>query len=78
MHPLYGALSLPYVPVQVSRGALVAHRYTYVTPRFGASQYRRTFILLSVYLWNNLLTLYSMVGDCRVLIKSWADAFLLT
>ena len=29
MHPLNGALPGPYVPVRVTRGALVAHRYTY-------------------------------------------------
>ena len=29
VHPLNGALPGPYVPVQVTRGALVAHRYTY-------------------------------------------------
>ena len=29
MHPLNGALPGPYVPVQVTRCALVAHRYTY-------------------------------------------------
>ena len=28
MHPLSGALPGPYVPVWVTRGALVAHRYT--------------------------------------------------
>ena len=28
VHPLNGALPLPYVPVRVTRGALVAHRYT--------------------------------------------------
>ena len=30
MHPLYGALTVPYVPVRVTRGALVTHRYTYM------------------------------------------------
>ena len=29
MHPRYGALPGLYVPVLVTRGALVAHRYTY-------------------------------------------------
>ena len=33
VHPLNGALPGPYVPVQVTRGALVAHRYTYAPPR---------------------------------------------
>ena len=54
MHPLNDALPSPYVPVRVTRGALVAHRYTYAPPRFRTSQYRRTFVLLSVCLWNDL------------------------
>ena len=54
MHPLNGALSESYVPVRVTRGALVAHLYTYVPPRCRTSQYRRTFIHLSVSLWNDL------------------------
>ena len=29
MHPLYGALPVPSVPVRVSRDTLVVHRYTY-------------------------------------------------
>ena len=28
MHPLYGALPVPYVPVWVTHGAVIAHRYT--------------------------------------------------
>ena len=28
MHPLSGALPLPYVPARVIRGALVAHRHS--------------------------------------------------
>ena len=28
MHPLCGALPVPYVPVRVTRGALIVHRYT--------------------------------------------------
>ena len=54
MHPLYDDLPVPYVPVQVTRGPLIAHRYTYAPPRCRTSQYRRTFIPLSVYLWNDL------------------------
>ena len=37
MHPLYAALSVPYVPVRVTRGA-IAHRYTYAPPRCRTSQ----------------------------------------
>ena len=32
MHPLCGALPVPYVSVRVTRGALNAHRYTYAHP----------------------------------------------
>ena len=54
MHPLNDALPGPYVPVLVTRGALVPHRSTYEPPRCRTSQYRRTFVLLSVSLWNDL------------------------
>ena len=54
VHPLNGARSGPYLPVRVTRDALVANRYTYAPPRCRTSQYRRTFILLSVSLWNDL------------------------
>ena len=54
VHPLNGALPGPYVPVRVTRGALVAHRYIYAPPRCRTSQYSRTFISLSVSLWNDL------------------------
>ena len=54
VHPLNGARPGLYVPVQVTRGALVAHRYTYAPPRCRTSQYSRTFIVLSVSLWNDL------------------------
>ena len=64
-HPLGGALPVPYVPVRVARGALIAHRYTF--PRRRASyQYRRTFIPISVSLWNDLVAPYLMVWDWRV------------
>ena len=31
-HPLCGALPVPYVPVRVTRGALIAHLYTFAPP----------------------------------------------
>ena len=43
MHPLYGALPGPYVPVRVTRCALIAHRYTYLTTRCRTSQFCRNF-----------------------------------
>ena len=54
MHPLNDALPGTYVPVWVTRGALVAHRYTYAPPRCRTSQCRRTFVPLSVSHWNDL------------------------
>ena len=55
MHPLNGALPGPYVPMRVTRGALVAPWYTYAPPRWRTSQFRRTFIHLSVFFWNDLV-----------------------
>ena len=52
MHPFYYSLPGPYVPVWVTRGATVAHRCTYAPPRCRTSQYRTTFVPLSVSLWN--------------------------
>ena len=54
VHPLNGALPGEYVLVRVTRSALVAHRYSYATPRYRTSQYHKTFIPLSVSLWNDL------------------------
>ena len=66
----------PYVPVLVTRSALIVHWYTYAPPRCRTSQYRRTFILLSVSLWNDLV---DPVFDGVVLagFKSRSNAFLL-
>ena len=76
MHPLYGALPVSYVPVWVTRGAMIAHRYTYAPPRCRTSQYRRTFIRLSVSLWNHLSdSVFDGVG--LAIFKSRANAFLL-
>ena len=38
MHPLRGALPLPYVPGRVNRGALVAHRHSFAPPRCRTSE----------------------------------------
>ena len=54
VHPLNGALPGPYVPVRVTRGALFAHRYTYTLPHCRTLHYSRTFIPISVSLWNDL------------------------
>ena len=76
MHPLCGALPVPDVPVWVTRRALIAHRYTYAPPRCRTSQYRITFIPLSVYLWNDLVDpVFDGVGLAGF--KSRSNAFLL-
>ena len=33
MHRMSGALTLPYVPARVTRGALAAHRYSFASRR---------------------------------------------
>ena len=75
MHPHYGVLPGPYVPVRVTRGALVAHRYTYAPLRCRTSQYRRTFIPLSVALRNDIGKLV-FDGVALTDFKSRANAFL--
>ena len=75
-HPLCGALPVPYLPVRVTRGALIAHRCTFAPPRCRTSQYRRTFIPLSVSLWNDLVDpVFNGVGLAGF--KSRSNAFLL-
>ena len=65
VHPLNGALPGPYVlpgpymlpgpyvRVRVTRGVLVAHRYTYAPLRCRTLQYSLTFIPFSVSLFND-------------------------
>ena len=48
MNHIYGALHVSYVPVRVSRGAFVAYQYTYAPRHCRTSQYRRTFIPISM------------------------------
>ena len=70
-------LAVPYVPVRVTLGALVAHRYTYVPPRVRTSQYCRTFILLLVSVWNDLADpVFDSVGLAGF--KKMANIFLLS
>ena len=76
VHPLNGALPGPYVPTQVTRSALVAHRYTYAPPRYRTLQYSRTFIPFSVSLWNDLADpVFDGVGLAGF--KRRADGFLM-
>ena len=76
MHPLSGALPLPYIPARVTRGALVDHRHSFVPLRCRTSQYRGTFVPISVSLWNDLSDIvFDGVGLAGF--KSRANAFLL-
>ena len=66
----------PFVPVRVTRGAVIAHRCSYAPPRCRTSQYRRFFIHLSVSLSNDLCDpVFDGVGLAGF--KSRANAFLL-
>ena len=76
MHPLSCALPLPCVPARVTRGASVAHWHSFAPPLCSTSQYRRTFVPLSVSLWNDLSDpVFDGVGLAGF--KSGANAFLL-
>ena len=44
MHPLSGALPLPYVPARVTLGALVVNKHSFEPPLCGNSQYPRSFV----------------------------------
>ena len=74
MHPLYGALPVPYVPVRVTRGAVIAHQYTYVTPRCRTSQHRGL-LFPCQYLCGTILVIpCSVVWDWRVS-RAWPMRF---
>ena len=68
MHPLNDALHGPYVPVRVTRGALVAHRCTLLLRHLGAEPRNTTWLLFSSQCPSGtiLLTPYSMVWDWRI------------
>ena len=80
MHPLYGALPLPYVPPRVTRGALVAHRHSFAPPCCRTSQYPRTFVPSLCLFGTILVTLCLMVWDWRVsisepMLSCWHELF---
>ena len=76
MHPFSAALPLSNVQARVTRGALVAHRHSFAPPRCMTSQYRRSFVPLSVSLWDDISDpVFDGVGLAGF--KSRADAFLL-
>ena len=77
MHNVCGVPLVPYVPVWITRSALVTHRYTYAPPRCRTSTAvaQDFHSLLSVFsCWTILLPLYSMVWDWCV-IRGWPMLF---
>ena len=54
MHLLGSKFQLQYVPARVTHGALVSHRDSFTPSHCKSSQYRRTFVSISVSLWNDL------------------------
>ena len=69
MQPLYCASPVSYVPVQVARGALAAHRYIVYLCASSLQNLEvpQDFCFLSVSLRETILpTLYSMMYDWRV------------
>ena len=76
MHPLSGALPLRCVLARVTHGALVARRHSFEHPRRRTSQYRRTFVPLSMSLLSDLSDpVFDGVGPAGF--KRRANAFLL-
>ena len=78
VHPLYGDLHEPHVPVHVTLCAVITHRhrYTCAPPRCRTSQYLITFILQTVSLWNDIGD-SAFDGEGLAGFKSRANAFLL-
>ena len=77
-HPLNDALPGPYVPVRVTRVALVAHRNIHAPPRCRTTQFlpQYFFVPLPVSLWNDLADpVFDGVGLAGF--KSRANDFLL-
>ena len=66
MYLLKSALPEPYVPLRVTRGALVPNRYTCAPPRCKTSQDRRLLFPSLCPSGTILLTPNSMVWDWRV------------
>ena len=53
MHPLFGALPVPYVRMRVTSGTFVARRYAYAPPRSKTTEYGRTSINNNYYYFND-------------------------
>ena len=66
MRPLYGVLPAPHVPVRVTRGALVAHRFTYLILAVKRYTIAGPLFTSQYYCGTILLILYLIVWDWRV------------
>ena len=66
MHPLYGAQPGPYVPVRVTRGAVIAHRCTYLPSSLQNLAVRQDFFPCQYLCGTILVGPYSLVWDWRV------------
>ena len=66
MHPLCGALPVPYVPVLVTCGAVIAHRFTYAPPSREPRSITRFLFPCQCLCGTILVTRCSMVWDWRV------------
>ena len=80
MHPLCGTLPVPYVPVQITRGTLIAHWYTYAPPRCCTAEPHSTAGLLfpSQYLSGSSLfgksTHISMISNSVTNLRSYTNS----
>ena len=77
MHPFYDALPVPDVPVRVTSGALVAHRYTYALPLCRTSQYTAEPLFITQCPCGTIFLILLFDGVGLVGFKSYADSFLL-
>ena len=61
MHHHYGALPVPFVPVRVTRGAFVGHRYTFASLNAEPRSFRGPLFYCQRLCGTIFLTKYSMV-----------------
>ena len=70
------------MPARVTHGSLVAHRHSFVPAHCRTSQYRRSFVLLSVSLWNSLSDpvfdgVGLLVSRAEPMLSCWQDLLFL-
>ena len=82
MHPLSGALLLPFVPVRVTRGASVAHRHSFAPPVAGFLSIAEALCPSLCLFGTILVTMCLIAWDWRVsraepMLSSWHDLLFL-